>query len=419
MAADYPKLGGWVQGMNTLLDKQELPSDTLRNAVNIDITNQGMLKRRRGSLRLLAANIARGSLWSNDQRTLFVESGSLKELYKSPSGVYSSILVVPDIGHGPVAYVEAGAQIYWTNGVFTGRIDAEGRDWPWGVTPPPRQPTLAIGGGGQLEPGTYQLAITFVAEDGEESGTGLAAQAVVPSAGGRIDLSNFPQPAESRSKIRVYCSYVNGEGLYWVGDMPSGSTQYAITRTSNFATVLLQTQFGIAPPAGTVLEAHNGRIYIGRDNVVWLTEPLRYGLVKPMMGFVQFPAPVTVIKSVDDGVFICSDRTYWLTDVDTDQMRLKDVLPYGAVFGTGMDIPKYDAVAWFGETGLVIGGLKGEVYNTLEDRVAVSRYGNGAMFWREDRGVRSIVATLRDGTITPYMTSDYVALETARGGNFI
>jgi len=416
--SDYPKLGGWVQGMNTLLHKQELPADTLRSAVNIDITDKGMIKRRRGSVKKVSGVIPRGTLWSGAGRTLFVESGHLRELHRMPDGDFVSTLVRESVGNEPMAYLALNGQILWTNGVFTGRLDAKGGDHPWGVKGPDRQPNIATGTSGNLYQGTYQIAVTFVGPDGEESGTPLAREVVAAENGSSIVLNNIPQPYGATDKIRVYCSHVNGEGLYWVGDIYQGVPLFEIDDVSNFATVLLQTQFGVSPPAGTALEAHNGRVFIVRDNIVWITEPMRYGLVKPLKDFFQFPSAVTIIKAVSDGIYIVADKTYWISGIDTPQLEQTEVLPYGGVYGTGIDIPQFDAVAWFSHKGLVIGGLNGEVYNTMEDRVAVSEYGSGAMFWREDRGIRSVVATLHHADITPFMIPDYVALETARSGAF-
>jgi len=418
MNRDMPKLGPWKQGMNTLLHKNELPDDTLRASANFDITDKGMLKRRRGHTRVLAATVVPGTFWSGKNRTLYVASGSLWELVQTPGGTYAGQLVRTGVGNKPMAYTEVAGNIYWSNGVVSGRMDAQGGDWPWGVQGPVVNPKLVVGASGSLEPGTYQVAVTFIAANGEESGTPLATEAVVADQGGIILLDDIPQPTDPDATIRVYCSYVNGEGLYWVQDIPQGTPSFAITQTSNLATVLLQTQFGMAPPAGNVIEEHNGRIYIGRGKVLWMTSPLRYGLLKPMKDFIQFPADITVVKAVSDGLFVCADQTYWFSGIDTDNFRQRVVLPYGGVFGTGIDIPNLDAVAWFGDTGMVIGGLNGEVFNTLENRVAVSKYGSGSMFWREDRGIRAIVANLSESSISPYMVPDYVALETARGGDF-
>jgi hypothetical protein len=146
---------------------------------------------------------------------------------------------------------------------------------------------------------------------------------------------------------------------------------------------------------------------------------LRYGLVKPHRNFMMFPGEVTVIKAVADGIYVCADKTYWVTDIDTTNLQQREVLPYGAVKGTGIDIPKSDNVAWFSQHGMVIGGLEAQLSNVQEEKSAVSKFTNGAMMFRESRGLRQLVATLGGGEQSAYLAPDYAALEIARRGDAI
>lgn len=125
------------------------------------------------------------------------------------------------------------------------------------------------------------------------------------------------------------------------------------------------------------------------------------------------------MKSVADGIYICSDQTYWLSEIDTNEFQQRVVLPYGAVKGTGINIPKSDNVAWFSRFGMVIAGLEAQISNIQEDKSAVSEFENGAMIFREQKGLRQIIATLGTGVQSVHLASDYVTLETARRGNAI
>ena len=416
---DYAKYDGWPDGENNILDAVELPQTSLRRAVNYDIMDGGDLHRRRGRTLAYTGTIVPHTLYSNGSRVLFVEGGSMWELRKDLAGVWNRQLFRTGVTNRAVTYLDVNGEIYWSNGLFTGVIDGDGRDLPWGIRGPHEQPNVsAAASGGNLEAGTYQVAITFLDDDGQESGTPSAKIVEITTSGGSIQVQDIPTPVDG-STIQVYCSSANGEGLYRVGQLIPGTPDYRITAVSNQQTIKLQTQFGIVPPAGSVLEYFNGRIYIAEGSVVWFTDALRYGLVKPHRNFLQFPEPVTVMKAVADGIYICADQTYWISGVDTSEFQQIPVLPYGAVSGTGINLPESDNVAWFSEHGVIIGGLEAQVTNVQEDKSAVGKFENGAMVFRKQRGLRQIVATLGTGVQSAFLAPDYVALETARRGNAI
>lgn len=418
---EYAKYEGWKDGENNILRSTELSPTQLRRCVNFDITDTGELQVRQGRSIVYNGSIQPRSFFSNGTRALFVESGHLWELYKKQDGTYDRILVRLNVGARAMTHLDVNGDIYWSNGVNTGIFTTEGEDLAWGIRSPHEQPTvIGATSGGRLTAGVYQVAMTFVSDRGEESGTPLAKEITLPEGTetGSIVVQNIPLSTEADT-VRIYVSHPNGEGLYRAGEFYTGTPQFRITRVDNAVDIRLQTQFGIKPPAGDVLEYHNGRIYIAQGNVVWFTDPLRYGLVRPHTNFLMYPSEVTVMKAVADGIFICADKTYWVTNIDTSDFQQREVLPYGAVYGTGIDIPESDNVAWFSHDGMVIAGLEAQVSNIQEDRSAVSKFNVGAMMYRKSGGLRQIVATLGGGTQSAYLSRDYAALETARRGDAI
>lgn len=416
---DHAKYDGWPDGENNLLDAVELPLTALRRVVNYDVTNNGHLHRRKGTTIVHTGTVVPNTLWSNEQRVLFVESNNLWELVKDLAGAWNAMLVRVGVGNNAMHYLDVNRNIYFTNGIITGMLDPDGRDLPWGIQGPHEQPTVeAAGAGGTLIAGDYQVAVTFLDDDGQESGTGLSEIVTITTDAGSILLSDIPTPIDGVT-VQVYCSSPNGEGLYRVGQAIGGSTQFRITTVDNVQTIKLQTQFGIKPPPGSILEYHNGRIYIADGKIVWFTDALRYGLVKPSRNYLQFPSEVTVIKAVADGIFICADQTYWISGVDTNEFQQVPILPYGGVRGTGINLPESDNVAWFSPQGIIIGGLEAQITAIQEDRSAVSEFENGAMVFRKRKGLRQFIATLGAGIQSEFLAQDYADLETARRGNAI
>ena len=409
---------GWAQGLNTILRPESMPTDALRRAVNVDIDDVGKLSLRQGRSRIYTGTIQKGSFWSGSKYTFFVEAGSLKRLLRKVDDTIGAQVIRTGMGAYPVHFLELNDRIYYTNGIVTGVLTDDLEDLPWGLAAPGTQPNVAQGNG-QLYAGTYQVAVTFLTSSGEESGTPLSAEIELTTDDSSIVLTDFPPAPPGADRIRIYCSHRNGDGMYRIAEVAPTTLSYQIAVVSNAVSVRLQTQFAIPPPAGDLIEYHKGRIYIARGNIVWFTMALRYNLVMPMKGFLLYPERVTVLKAVDDGIYICADKTYYVSGVDTPSFRQRDVLPYGGVYDTGLKIPNFDAVAWFSKRGLVFGGEGGEVLNVMQDRVAVSEYGSGTMMWREHKGLRQFVANLWDGDLTNYAAPDYVALETLRAGDFI
>jgi hypothetical protein len=122
----------------------------------------------------------------------------------------------------------------------------------------------------------YQVAVTFRDIRGEESGTGQAAQIAVPEGGG-IALSNVPQPLDADVNIvRVYLSPANGDMLYFVRDMPVGMT--SATLGAGARGKPLDSQFMEKMPAGSIVRALNGRMFVARGAEMLWSEALGFGL---------------------------------------------------------------------------------------------------------------------------------------------
>lgn len=403
------KLGPWTKGMNNLLPAESLPADALRNVVNYDVDDDGRLQPRTGKTSIYSGNIQKGSLWTGAGMTLFVEDGDLKRLNTD----YSADTLLASVGDTPITYLELNNEVYFSNAIQTGKI-IDGKYQMWGVPVPIRNPACtAAASGGSLNAGVYQVAITQISDTNEESGA-LVPETVTIVENGKIDLTNFPN---ADLWCNVYCSSANGEELYLVDTLWPGVTQYSITDVSD-TTRILDTVNAVRPMAADLLAYYNGRIYLAADNVVYYTDPLRYGLVRPATNFYLFPTTVTVMLDVVDGMYFCADQTYFLTGVDTQDFLQRPVLPYGGVTGTGEHVTNSDAVYWFSPRGFVLGGPSGQAQNLSEDMVAVSAFAQGASMLREYAGKRQLIMVLSNGVENYHVAEDYRTAETTRRGNF-
>ena len=426
MPITHPELGGWRNGMNNLKQPHAIDNETLRNAVNFDVDDDGNLKLRQGSASVYRGSIVKRTFWSNGaELALFVEGTDLKRL----NADFTATTLRAGVGNTPMSYVEQDGVVYWSNNVVNGKV-VDGADAVWGVPAPGQQPELTVqASGGHLVKGFYQVAITFVSATGEESGTGGSVEAEVIADGGALVLSAIPDPGNVDFQVNVYVTGPSGGQLYFHEALPSGFPTFVIRRvnhpTEGSLLHPLETQFGEPPPAGQLLEYHNGRIYIAQSNVVWATEPQRLGLVKPAVSYWQFPERVTLLQSVvdskgvGDGMYIASDVTYFIGGIDTDNLFSRIVFEYGAVEGTGLTIEDTRQAAWFSHKGFVVAGPAGDANNVTIDRIAVSEFQSGAMLHREHDGVTQLLATLEDGVASTFPDKKWISDEVARRGNAI
>ena len=78
--------------------------------------------------------------------------------------------------------------------------------------------------------------------------------------------------------------------------------------------------------------------------------------------------------------------------------RVVELLPYGAVEGSAAHIENSNDIAWFSTRGLVIGSQDGQVKNVQEENVAVGAAQAGATLYREQDGMRQLVASAAQGS---------------------
>lgn len=388
------ELVGFTRGKDTVDAETALPEGALREALNVDLDRAGRIRRRPGyTPRYPGSGIH--SLWaSRGGRVLFGEGGTLKELF--PDWTSRDLRSGLDPTR-TLTYEEAGGVVYWSNGAENGRVLQDGTARPWGVPSPPGQPTLSVAPAGALPAGRYQVSVTFVADDGEESGATIASVIDVPEGGG-IDLANIPQGPAAR--IRVYASPPNGDVLYQHLELPMGFVSARVVKTIRGRA--LETQLLDRVPAAQIVRFHAGRFWLAVGDLLFYTPAFRWGLHSPA-AFFQFAERIRVLEPVADGLYVVAERTWFLSGVVPEQMSQTARHPGAGVEGTGITVPgRYfglddavgDVAYWFGDRGAMLGLPGGTVRPLMEDRVALSQYASGATLFRERQGIRQLVTAL-------------------------
>lgn len=377
-------------GMNNRLPDTQLRTKDgtfLRNAVNVDVNTAGYVKRRHGSA-LAVAGTDCHSFWSNALGTLafYVDYNTLYQLHGTPGALTATALIAGLTPGMPMSYADLNADVYCTNGATINRITA-GAVFPQALPTPAALPSPVTSTGGALKAGLYSFTITYATAAGEESGAPFPLQVAVPE-GGILTLSGFPSGA---ALVNLYMSPLNGDEYYFVAQLVGGTASYAITTPVAFGRRCMT--IGLAPmPPGQIIRVLNGRIFVAIGSMLYYSEAYS-PLYDPARNFVPFPLPITVMQDVNNGLYVCSDQTYWIKG-DILDAELNPVLPYGGILGTAGYIPTENSVFWMSPRGLVKGTQEGEVTNLQEKTNAVNSGIIGASLFRESDGLKQLLTTL-------------------------
>ena len=415
-----PALGPWAKGVNNVDKENSIGADELRSAVNIDLDRQGNPRRRAGLTQRVELTDGH-SVYSNSNLLVGCDGGTL---YRIDPNLYSTTSLRSDlVPNRSLSYCDIQGSIYYSNGIQTGRILPDGSLMGLGVSVP-NSPTLASASNGSLYAGSYQVCLTNVNSAGEESGSTLANVVTIASDGGTIQITDIPQ-ASGVSYVRIYATPPNGDTFYRHVEIPIGVTSYNLTTTIRGP--VLETQFGEPMPGGHIIRYYRGRLYSADESVVWFSEPLRYGLCKPLDDHLpDFGERITVMQPVHDGIYVVADKAYFLGGNNPHEMIPVVAHPHRGIEGTGIEVaPKmFNAeevpgmlAYWFSENGPCLGFPGGLVSPPTEDRIAHAAYASGASGFRQVEGIRSVVTSLRGkGSGSGFAASDSLTFEVRRNG---
>lgn len=134
-------------------------------------------------------------------------------------------------------------------------------------------------------------------------------------------------------------------------------------------------------------------------------------LHNPESDYIPFPAPITLLASVEGGVFVCADKTYFITGLGGPDMTSRTVLEFGGIGGTELTLPD-GAVAWFSRYGQVIGRADGSVELPNRQSYAPLTAPRGAAGLLEHNGNQMVVTTMHGGVSGSGLRSaDHIDLE--------
>lgn len=406
-------IGPFSKGMNNLAQDHDIPKGTreapgaaCRNAVNVDFSNSGKARRRKGGVKVYSGLFPKGG-FSCPVGSFFVEGGWLRSF----DGTTATALC-PVLGSTFTYHYRDGV-VYFSDGLVCKKI-VDGVAYNWGMTPP-SAPVLSSTSG-SYGPGKYLAAACFVDSDGVESG---ASQIVSVDAGadsgivfGGLALTDDPQVAA----LRLYLSTPDGAELYHVADVEPGSAPYTVSAGRYDDSNVLEMAFVSPPPAGRIIRTHNGRKFVADAfGNVWYSDPFQPDHFRLGENFLSFPEPVDIMEPVAGGVFFAyGNKTEFHSGDVEDGFTVIPKFEYGGVFGTGRQVPNSENVMWQSQRGAILGGADGSVRNLVEEQVAPDTGDSGATIIREIDGLKQFIAVINNPVPPKIAATSWIEAEVIR-----
>lgn len=285
------------RGIDNVADERALGKGFFVDAVNVDIDEEGHAARRRGRI-LSLAGTGFHSLWSSPMGAFCMQGNRLFRAQVDGSAVVTTELAVLPTAE-PASFTALNDGVVVANRSYLGMISPDFSVRRLGVSRP-SAPALTANAAGGLAGGRYSVALTFL-RGGEESGLSELSTVTVPDGSG-ISVA-MPSPSDPTiTGIRIYRTGQNGDVLYRAADAAVGLPSFLLGNAQLGRAA--DTQFLDAMPGGHIARYWRGRLLVARDSVLYMSEPMRYGLCSPRHGFVQFHGKITMLEPVEGGVFV-------------------------------------------------------------------------------------------------------------------
>jgi hypothetical protein len=309
------------------------------------------------------------------------------------------------VGSNAFAYTrEIADRIYFSNGTVTGKFTKGGTAAEeWG-TPVPTNPTVTATTTGGMFAGDYRVTITWIAD--EESGAPASTKVTVAEGGG-ITLSAFPTAPAYVTHFAVYVSSVNGEDLYLYNEYVVATTSVSIIK--HIGTVPLQTQFYFppAPPAGSVIADHYGRIYYSDGAILYYTEPQQYGL-QCIGSFMPFDSAIQTVVSTPNALYVGTLTTqYKIVNIDGEGIpEAQPLQACGSVKGSVCYHENGITAYFMSNRGFIEASPEG-LKEISFDNVAIPYYASGMSTILYENGMEYLVFIGTNGAVNPLASDDY------------
>ena len=432
-SADANRVPGFPAGVNNVAPDFDPPKDelgrvtALREAVNVDLVGPQKKVRRRAGRTAIAAGRAHSPKTTPDGKHLLVVIDGDLRAYGTDRQLRATVRA--SVGPNRLTYAKVNDDTIWSgNGLLRRVRSSDLADLPAWVDCP-GIPQVAAISGGNMAPGEYRVGMTWLDANGTESG--CAGLVLIDLAEGEcLQITGIPAAPEGAEWARVYVSSPNEAECYATADLLTSVTNTIITSVGDGVT--LKTLSMQTFPPCNILRFWNTRLIGADGNLIVWSEPLRYGLVAND-NYVRAGERVTLLEPIGDGtggggIYVADHKnTYWYSGDDPKKWRRVIKLEVPAVYGASMvtkgkhvglqtDDP---VVVWLGADGVFYAGTAaGEVTSLTEGRLAIPAGDEGAMMFREFKGIQQMIASyMKKGASSGFAFGDRAAATVTRYTN--
>lgn len=395
------------RGLRNNVGAESFGPDDLEAALNVDIADDLGADRRMGHGAPVVAGVTE-SLWASDVVCLGVGSNTLKQINPDWSTVSLLSGLTPNRA---LSYAAVADRVYWSNGSEKGCVGG-GVNRTWGLAHPGVFQLSSTAG--TLRLGKYQVAVTWLRQDGQESGT-PGSQLIELTDTGGISLSSIPVSTDPTVAYKaIYVTSTDGETPYRVGVIPNADTTFTIRDPNKGASPIL-TQFLEPPPAGEhiaywkgwMLVAKGSRLHRSKDYSPELFD-LREAV--PFLDRITMVAPLNNKSDNRSGIWLgTASQVLFLDGESPEAWSFKPVANYGAIPGAatyadgeliGDGSLAGNTVALFGtERGLCMGQADGSFLNLTQARFAYPIQDTGAAIVRRHNGMTQLVVAFKGAEV--------------------
>lgn len=394
-----------------LSNETSLPKGAVREAINVNLDRNGNFSRRPGYTRVISASGYHSVKTMPQKGWVLMAQNNVLKVFNPTTYAVTTLYTLNSAD--PVDYYEHNGTIYFSNKTTLGCV-------PYGsstareltIPIPGNTPSVAATTAGSLGAGKYTLALTYLDDLGQESGSGPFFSVTLPVPGG-IALTNLP--TQSGWKLRVYMSATDGEVLRLNSEFNAVTTMTSITSISDGKT--LETGDDLPMVPGSFVRAHNGRLYTCQDNAITFSEPLRYGVTDLSNSIIPMNDNITVFEPVLGGIYVGAGTKVWFMEGgDPSKFTQKLVsncraIPFSSTLVPGEHFdpkvvnPDYPVAVWLSTSGYVVGQADGKVVELQPDRLRIPGSLAGRSTFLLKNGMKQV--------ITPVNSTSAVAFGTA------
>jgi len=148
------------------------------------------------------------------------------------------------------------------------------------------------------------------------------------------------------------------------------------------------------PPTGHFLGLYRGRLYVAKDTTLWFSEPFSYSAFDKGRNYIWFEYPVTVFYPVEDGIYVSTDKVYFLRGAQPDEFSMSVVSDYPIVGRTGVvidgeTIPGISyagkSMIWTSRAGIYLGLGNGQVKNLTTSKIKLPAVVDGCAVYCDNK----------------------------------